>query len=58
MRNWTLVCILLKKINKAYRMLWLIKRNFNEIGKEAFILLYKHLVRVHEFISLGTMQNV
>ena len=47
MRNWTLVCILLKKINKAYRMLWLIKRNFNEVGDEAFILLYKHLVRAH-----------
>jgi len=28
-------------------MLWLIKRNFNEIGNEAFVLLYKHLVRVH-----------
>ena len=37
-----------KKINKAYyRMLWLIKRNFNEIGNEAFILLYKHLVKAH-----------
>jgi len=36
---------LLKKINKAYRMLWLIKRNFNEVGNEAFTLLYKHLVR-------------
>ena len=35
-----------EKINKAYRMLWLIKRNFNEVGDEAFILLYKHLVMV------------
>ena len=28
-------------------MLWLIKRNFNEVGDidEAFILLYKHLVK-------------
>ena len=47
MRNWNLVCILLKKINKTYRMLWLIKRKFNEIGNKAFILLYKHLVRAH-----------
>ena len=28
-------------------MLWLIKRNFTKIGNEAFILLYKHLVRAH-----------
>ena len=28
-------------------MLWLIKRNFNEVVNEAFILLYKHLVRAH-----------
>jgi len=34
MRNWTLVCILLKRINKAHRMLWLIKRNFNEVGND------------------------
>ena len=27
-----------EKINKAYRMLWLIKRNFNEVGDEAFIV--------------------
>jgi len=36
-----------EKVNKAYIMLWLIKRNFNEVGNEAFILLYKHLVRAH-----------
>jgi len=36
-----------EKNNKAYRMLWLIKRNFNEVGDEDFILLYKHLVRAH-----------
>jgi len=36
-----------EKINKAYRLLWLIKRNFNEIDNEAFILLHKHLVRAH-----------
>ena len=28
-------------------MLWLIKRNFKDIGREAFRLLYKHLVRSH-----------
>ena len=36
-----------ERINKAYSMLWLIKRNFKDIGKEAFLLLYKHLVRSH-----------
>jgi len=36
-----------ERINKAYSMLWLIKRNFTEIGREAFLLLYKHLVRSH-----------
>jgi len=35
-----------EKINKAYIMLWLIKRNFNKVGDEAFILLYKDLVRI------------
>jgi len=36
--------------NKAYTMLRLIKRNFNKIGNEAFILLYKvraHLEYIH-----------
>jgi len=28
-------------------MLWLIKRNFKDIGREAFLVLYKHLVRSH-----------
>ena len=27
------------KVNKAYSMLWLIKRNFKEIGTEAFVTL-------------------
>ena len=36
-----------ERINKAYSMLWLIKRNFKDTGKEAFLLLYKHLVRSH-----------
>ena len=34
-------------INAAYSMLWLIKKTFKDIGKEAFLLLYKHLVRSH-----------
>jgi len=32
-----------EKVNKAYSMLWLIKRNFKHIGAEAFVTLYKHL---------------
>jgi len=36
-----------ERINEAYSMLWLIKRNFKDIGREAFLLLYKHLVRSH-----------
>ena len=36
-----------ERINKAYSMLWLIKRNFKDVGREAFLLLYKHLVRSH-----------
>ena len=36
-----------EKVNKAYSMLWLIKRNFKDIGAEAFVTLYKHLIRSH-----------
>ena len=36
-----------EKVNKAYSMLWLIKRNFKNIGAEAFVTLYKHLIRSH-----------
>jgi len=36
--------LIAERINKAYSMLWLIKRNFKDIGREAFPLLYKHLV--------------
>jgi len=32
-----------EKVNKAYSMLWLIERNFKDIGAEAFVKLYKHL---------------
>ena len=27
-----------ERINKAYSMLWLIKRNFKDTGREAFLL--------------------
>lgn len=33
------------KINKAYRMLGLIKRNFKYLTTESFTLLYKNMVR-------------
>ena len=36
-----------ERINKAYSMLWLIRRNFRDIGPAAFVLIYKHLVRSH-----------
>jgi len=36
-----------EKVNKAYSMLWLIMRNFKDIGAEAFVTLYKHLIRSH-----------
>jgi hypothetical protein len=40
------------KINKAYQMLGIISRNFKDIDKRSFLLLYKSLVRsVVEFAS-------
>jgi len=36
-----------ERINKAYSMLWLIRRNFRDIGPAAFVFIYKHLVRSH-----------
>jgi len=35
------------KINKAYSILGLIKRNFIYLDKDIFIMLYKSLVRPH-----------
>jgi hypothetical protein len=35
------------KINKAYSMLGIIKRNFRNISDSSFVLLYKSLVRSH-----------
>ena len=36
-----------EKINKAYSMLGLIKRNFIFLTEEAFVILYKSIVRCH-----------
>jgi len=36
-----------EKINKAYSMITLIKRNFIHMDKNTFCLLYKALVRLH-----------
>ena len=36
-----------KKVNKAYMMLGIIKRNFEYISKKCFVTLYKSLVRSH-----------
>jgi len=35
------------KINKAYRIIVLIKRNFINVDAKTYILLYKALVRPH-----------
>jgi len=35
------------KVNKAYSVLGIIKRNVQHIGKDAFVLLYKSMVRSH-----------
>ena len=36
-----------EKVNKAYSILGIIKRNFQHVDKDAFVLLYKALVRSH-----------
>jgi len=36
-----------EKVNKAYSILGIIKRNFQHVDKGAFVLLYKALVRSH-----------
>jgi len=36
-----------EKVNKAYSVLGLIQRNFEHIGKDAFVLLNKSTVRSH-----------
>ena len=37
----------MKKINKAYCVLGLIKRNFQYISEKCFVTLYKAMVRSH-----------
>jgi len=36
-----------EKVNKAYMMLGILKRNFEYISKNCFVMLYKLLVRSH-----------
>jgi len=36
-----------EKVNKAYAILGIMKRNFEHIGKDAFVLLHKSMVRSH-----------
>jgi len=36
-----------EKVNKVYSILGIIKRNFQHVDKDAFVLLYKALVRSH-----------
>jgi hypothetical protein len=36
-----------EKVNKAYSMLGIIKRNFSNVSKECFVNLYKSLVKPH-----------
>jgi hypothetical protein len=36
-----------EKINKAYQMIGIINRNFRDLHKETFLLLYKSIVRSH-----------
>jgi len=44
---FSLQAAFVKKINKAYAMLGIIKRNFVYLSEEAFVSLYKTLVRSH-----------
>ena len=36
-----------EKINKAYSMLGIIKRNFRYLDEKSFVMLYKSMVRSH-----------
>ena len=36
-----------EKVNKAYQMLGIIKRNFIHLTPDSFVILYKALVRSH-----------
>ena len=47
-----------EKINKAYSMLGLIKRNFIYLTEEVFVTLYKSLVRCHfEYANSESLQT-
>jgi len=43
--------IITEKVNKAYAILGIIKRNFDHIGNDAFVSLYKSMVRSHSEFS-------
>ena len=45
------------KVNKAYSILRIIKRNFQHVDKDAFVLLYKALVLFHPGCSSTTRHN-
>jgi len=40
-----------KKINKAYSMLGILRRNFKEMDVESFISLYKVFVKSHNMLN-------
>jgi len=47
-----------EKINKAYSMIGLIKRNFIHMDSRTFVMLYKALVRPHvEYTNLVPLQK-
>jgi len=46
-----------KKINKAYIVLGIIKRNFVHMDEHTFVLLYKSMVRPHMQTQLGVHLN-
>jgi len=52
-RYYYLISTSVKKVNKAYMMLAIIKRNFVHISRKCFTILYKSLVRSHwEYASV------
>jgi len=56
--DFTFVSHCKEKINKAFSMLGLIKRNFIYRTEETFVMLYKSLVRCHlEYANSVTVWN-
>jgi len=48
------MAIYMRKINKTYSMLGIMKRNFKRLNIQCFILLYKSMVRSHsDYCSSG-----